>query len=161
MNEERMIDPRHDDTRRVLRVVGPAIALIGLGFTAVGFISFFSAFGTMQFPRYFWCVFVGLPMLGIGLAIAKAGYMGAMFRYFMGEAAPVGKDTFNYMARGTGPAARDFARDVSRGVAEGLGMADSHRTDSFCPQCGAETTADAHYCSRCGAQLAPPAEGRG
>ncbi len=160
MDNESRIDPGHSDARAVLRVVGPSVALVGLGFIAVGMISFFSAFGTFEPPRYFWCMFVGMPLLAIGLGISKFAFLGSIFRYVMGETAPVGKDTFNYMARETAPAARDFARDVSRGIAEGLGSAGGQGHAAYCPKCGAETPGDAHYCSRCGARLAATDEGR-
>jgi hypothetical protein len=159
MGEEPMIDPGHEDIRKALRTVGPAVALVGLGFLAVGMISFFSAFGGGGPPRYFWCAFVGMPLLGIGIGITKFAYMGSIFRYIAGETAPVGKDTFNYMARGTAPVARDFAREVSRGVAEGFGGRDEAHS-AFCPKCGAGTSAGDHFCSRCGAPLAAQGEGR-
>ena len=158
MSDEDKIDPGHDGVRRALRVVGPLVALVGLGFTAVGMISFFSSFGTFEFPRYFWCAFVGLPLLAVGGAISQMAYLGSIARYVAGEAAPVGKDTFNYMARGTAPAARDFAREVSRGVAEGLGGVGDESRVAFCPKCGAETPSAARFCSRCGVQLATTGE---
>ena len=160
MNEERMIDPGHDDVRKVLRVVGPAVAGVGLVFLVVGMVSFFSAFGTFEPPRLFWCMFVGIPLLGVGLGITKFAFLGSIFRYVMGETAPVAKDTFNEMARGTAPAARDFARDVSRGIAEGLATPGRDERAAFCPKCGAGASPDDRYCSKCGAPLAGPGEAR-
>ena len=57
----------HAQRRAVLRVVGPAVAGIGLLFAVTGFASFFAAFGGAGPPRDFWCAFVGLPLLGVGL----------------------------------------------------------------------------------------------
>ena len=42
---ERQIDPGHTGTRNVLRVIGPMVLLTGLGFTIVGLVDFFRAFG--------------------------------------------------------------------------------------------------------------------
>src|SRR5947209_3724594 len=58
MSEESKIDPRHDATRRVLRTAGPILAGVGLLFIVIGVANFFSAFGTFEPPRYFWCAFV-------------------------------------------------------------------------------------------------------
>src|SRR5262245_42110027 len=93
----REIDPRHQETRAVMRLLGPSVLGLGVVFTAVGMISFFSAFGTFQSPRYFWAAFVGLPLIAIGLHITQLGYLGAIFRYFSGEMAPVAKDSINTM----------------------------------------------------------------
>lgn len=156
MQDESMDDPRHDDIRGVLRVIGPASALVGLVFLTVGLVSFFSAFGTFEPPRHFWCVFVGMPLLAVGVGITKFAFLGSIVRYLARETAPVGKDTFNYVARETGPAAGDFAREVSRGIAEGLRSPDAGRPGPSCPRCGTGSAPSAHYCSHCGAQLAPP-----
>src|SRR5688572_9601279 len=83
MNEKREIDPAHQKIRTVLRVVGPAVAALGLVLTAVGIISFFRSFGTFEPPRYFVCAIVGIPLLGVGLSITQVGYVGSIGRYFM------------------------------------------------------------------------------
>ena len=112
----KQIDPRHTEIRDTLRVVGPAVVIVGLIFTAIGIGSFFSAFGTFEPPRYFWCVFVGFPLMALGIAICMFAFMGAVTRYMADEAAPVGKDVVNYMAEGT----KDAVRDVAAAVGEGL-----------------------------------------
>ena len=108
--------PRHTKIRSFLRVAGPILALVGLIFLAVGTISFFAAFGSFQPPRLFWCCFVGMPILFVGLVMSKFGYFGSVARYVAAESAPVAKDTFNYMAEGT----KDGVKTVSRAVAEGV-----------------------------------------
>ena len=60
-------------------------------------------------PRFFWCAFVGLPLMGLGGTICKFAFMGAVSRYIANEVAPVGKDVVNYMAEGTKGAVRDVA----------------------------------------------------
>jgi len=92
------INPNHTQQRTFLRVVGPVILLIGLSFIAVGMVSFFSAFGSFGPPKYFWCAFVGMPIAFVGLVLCKFAFMGKVARYAAGEMAPVGKDSFNYMA---------------------------------------------------------------
>jgi DnaJ-class molecular chaperone len=154
MSQGREIHPGHEQIRGVLRVVGPLIALVGLGFLAVGVISFFSAFGTFEPPRHFWCAFVGIPLLGIGGALTQYGYLGSMMRYFAGEVAPVQKDTFNYLAEGTSEGVRTVARSVGRGFAEGAGGFQG-QAEVRCPKCQGPNPADAGYCNRCGTALGP------
>jgi uncharacterized membrane protein len=108
--------PRHSKIRSFLRIAGPILAVVGLIFLAIGMISFFAAFGSFQSPRLFWCCFVGMPILFVGLVMSKFGYFGSMVRYIAAESAPVAKDTFNYMAEGT----KDGVRTVARSVAEGV-----------------------------------------
>jgi uncharacterized membrane protein len=118
--------PQHHNTRSFLRVAGPLIAVGGLVFIAVGMISFFSAFGGFEPPRLFWCCFVGIPILFVGLVMCKLGYLGAVARYIAAESAPVAKDTVNYMADGT----KDAIKSVARAVAEGVQEAQAKKGES-------------------------------
>jgi hypothetical protein len=140
------ISPNQNEVRNVLRAVGPTIAVAGLVFTAIGIGSFFSSFGSFQPPRYFWCAFIGLPLLGLGIAISKFAFLGAVARYFAGEVAPVGKDTTNYMMAGT----KNSIRDVATAIGEGLRTAGNPLSTS-CQKCGAEIDTSANFCDNCGA----------
>ena len=145
MTDENQLNPGHNVVRQVLRIVGPLTMAAGLVFTAIGLASFFSSFGSFGPPRYFWCAFIGLPLTGVGAAITKFAYMGSILRYFSAEAAPVGKDTFNYMASGT----RQGVRDVVSAVREGLSGGEGE-----CPQCRHKNDVDARFCDNCGQPLA-------
>jgi hypothetical protein len=79
-------------------------------------ISFFSAFGGSGPPRLFWCCFVGMPILFVGIVMCKFGYLGAVARYVAAESAPVAKDTINYVAQETQGAVKTIARSVAEGV---------------------------------------------
>jgi uncharacterized membrane protein len=115
------INPNHRQERTVLRVFGPIVLLIGLSFVAVGMISFFSAFGSFGAPEKFWCVFVGMPITFVGIVLCKFAFMGKVARYAAGELAPVGKDTFNYMANET----REGVSDISEVFHSGQSQANS------------------------------------
>ncbi|MGF1530813.1 MAG: SHOCT domain-containing protein [Puniceicoccaceae bacterium] len=95
------INPAHHKQRRLLRIFGPLILVVGLSFITVGMVSFFSAFAGGGMPKYFWCAFVGMPITFVGLLLCKFAFMGTIFRFSAGELAPVGKDTLNYMATET------------------------------------------------------------
>lgn len=98
MSDEQKINPGHETARTFLRIVGPLVLAGGGFFMLVGLVSFFSAFGGGGPPRLFGCSFVGMPLLFVGSVMTKFGFMGAIIRYQAGEVAPIGKDTFNYMA---------------------------------------------------------------
>src|SRR6478735_4747043 len=116
MSDPRLHSPQHQAVRSFLRVVGPIIALAGLIFMIVGMVSFFSSFGSFEPPRNFWCCFVGIPLLGVGLVMTKAGYIGSIFRYFAAETTPVATDAFNDMAEGAQPGMHTAARSITEGV---------------------------------------------
>ena len=143
------IDKNHNSSRNILRVVGPVILAIGIIFVITGFVSFFTAFHGNGEPKYFWCGFVGMPLVAVGGAITKFGYMGKVARYFAEEMAPVGKDTFNYMAHGT----KDSVRDLAAAVGEGLGIKDNDEVKIRCQECNGLADEDANFCPDCGNSL--------
>ena len=91
MSEESKIDPSHSTSRQFLRMLGPTTAVLGLLLTIIGFGSLLSSFGSPEMPRYFWCAFIGLPLLGVGVAMSQFGFLGSFIRYVSGEAAPFRK----------------------------------------------------------------------
>jgi len=99
--------------------------VIGLG-------SFFTSFGSFEPPRYFWCCFVGAPLLFAGLVISGFAFQGAIFRYQVGEVAPVAKDAFTYMAEGTQQGVKTVATAIGEGLA--AGMSGSRKMDNRCPK---------------------------
>ena len=152
---KRPLDEGHQDTRAFLRVLGPGMAVVGGILIAIGLGSFFVAFGSSGPPRYFWCAFVGMPLLGIGLMITKFAYMGRIARYVAGEVAPVGKDTINYMADGTKDSVRELASAVGEGLRAGTGAPGPAETKTVlrCHKCNAENDVDASFCDSCGEAL--------
>ena len=168
---------RHRETRGCLRVVGPLLVVVGGVLTLIGFAGFFSAFGSKpsfdgppEGVKLFFLCFIGLPMVAVGVAICKFAFLGSVARYVASEAAPVAKDTTNYMIDGTKDAVGDLAQSVTEGVAAGLGgEAEAKTVDCascnapidagarFCPQCGVEVPGEVR-CDRCGAMNDPSAK---
>lgn len=85
-------NPDHNATRATLRLIGGVMVVAGVVFSVIGIGNFFSSFGTMSPPRYFWCVFVGFPLFGIGAGLLRFGFMGAVSRYAANEVVPVASD---------------------------------------------------------------------
>ena len=152
MSQER-IDPGHTGARNTLRVVGPFIGLIGLGFVVVGLVSFFSAFGGDGPPTKFWCAFVGMPLMFVGGVMTSYGYMGKVMRYGAQETAPVIKDTFNYMAEGTSEGVKTMASALGQGLREGGLAGGGSQTMVRCHKCNALVPDGAKFCSQCGQTL--------
>ena len=119
MNENKLQSPQHSNIRTVLRVGGPVIAAVGLLFMIVGFGSFFASFGSFEPPRFFWCAFVGMPLLFVGIGMCMFGYLGAFQRYVAGESAPVAKDVVNYMGENIQPGVKAVAKAITEGLIEG------------------------------------------
>ena len=128
---------------------GWLLVIAGGIFTAIGLIDFFSSFSAFPnggSPTKFWCAFVGLPLLGLGLMLLKLGYMGTFMRYVAGETVPVATDAVNEMAHGTQEGVATVAAAVRRGLTE-------NPTVIACPECDADNAPEASFCDQCGATM--------
>ena len=54
----------------VLKIVGFALLIIGLGLTVFGVYDYITALLDKLAPKYFWCTGLGLPVLGLGFGFA-------------------------------------------------------------------------------------------
>lgn len=142
----RLAHPDHPVHRTGLRASGAVLTVAGAVLTAIGLISFFSAFGGGSPPSLFWCAFLGLPLLGFGSLLLKAGYAGAIARYVATEAAPVAADAIDHVAHHT----RDAVHGTAAAIAAGLRGSPPLR---HCSGCGAEAAPRAQFCDQCGASL--------
>ena len=120
MNEDKLQAPQHAMVKRTLRGVGLAVLALGGLLILIGFGSFFASFGSGEIPRYFWCAFLGMPLLFVGIAMTMFGFLGAMNRFVAGESAPVAKDVVNYMGENVQPGVKSIAKAVAEGIQEGL-----------------------------------------
>ena len=159
---------KHRNNRSILRIIGPLVLIAGILLTVVGIGGFFlgmitafdqgpSSGGPPNEFKLFFLAFIGIPLMGIGGAITKFAFMGAVARYAASEIAPVGKDTANYMIDGTKDAVGGLAQSVGAGLA--AGMAGSATTDTEtidCPGCGEACDSGARFCSQCGTAIPGP-----
>ncbi len=145
---------QHKQTRDFLRVIGPLVLGTGVVFALIGFGSFFNAFASFSGPpQYFWCAFVGLPLIVVGTAVTKFAYMGAVTRYIANEVSPVGTDVINTVARDTKGSLREVAAAISSGLRDGTDLPTADPAVA-CPACNTPNESDAHFCKGCGASLA-------
>lgn len=131
---------KHERTKRILKIVGPIVAAAGLILAVVGFVSFFSSFGSGGMPSLFWCAFVGMPVFVIGLGITFTAFRREIATYHKNESAPV----INEFAEDIKPAVQSVASAVRETAAA---------QDAICPDCGEKNDADAKFCKNCGAAL--------
>ena len=131
---------KHEKKKKILKIVGPCLLAVGVIFAIVGFVDFFKAFGSssMEGPKMFWCLFIGFPMIAVGLMLTVIGYNREMTRYMKNEQVPV----VNEMGEEITPAVKAMANAVK-----------NSGTKPRCPYCGAETENDSKFCPHCGEQL--------
>ena len=115
----RLQTPQQQKTRSILRVAGPILLILGIICMIVGAVDFFSAFGSFDSPKLFWCFFVGMPLLFLGSVLSMFGFMGAVTRYVAGEQVPVATDALTDLAEGTQGAIKTVSRAVAEGIREG------------------------------------------
>lgn len=137
------MDPKHNEKKLKLRRIGIILLVVGGGFSLVGFIDFFAAFGGAGMPTLFWCLFIGFPLLGLGGTLLKASYLRETAQYVKDEGIPVMKDTY----RDLKPELKDFINTI-KGV-------DTPKEEKICPKCGTRNDADNNYCKGCGEALTP------
>ena len=129
---------KHEQTKRKLKIIGISVLSIGLIFTIIGFISFFTSFGSGDMPSLFWCSFIGLPMFAVGLSITSLAFKREISRYVKNESVPI----INEAGREVSPAVRDIASAVKEGI--------SDNNESRCPLCGEFNEKGSKFCKNCG-----------
>ena len=135
--------------KRTLRIIGISLLTIGIIFSAIGFINFFVSFSSMEPPKLFWCAFLGLPLVGVGLGTTLQSYRGEIAKFVAEESAPAAQ-TF---LRGVTPAVSDLAKEIasSNPIVCECGT-QNNKGDKFCKACGKTLIAT---CPHCNVHLAP------
>lgn len=100
--------------RTLLRFLGVVLLLAGVIFAIIGLVDFFAAFnGNSGPPTKFWCAFVGLPLIGIGVSCLKAGYLRTIGKYVAGESVPIVTESARHVVRGLQPELQEYRRGGS------------------------------------------------
>ncbi len=83
-----MDNNNHEETKKKLKIIGFIVLGAGIIFFAIGFLSFLSAFGSSGFPKSFFLMFAGIPMIGIGASMLSFAYKREIMRYSKTRAYP-------------------------------------------------------------------------
>lgn len=134
-----MDNNNHEETKKKLKIIGFIVLGAGIILSAIGLISFFSAFGSGDFPKLFFLVFPGFPMIGIGASMLSFAYKREIMRYSKNESVPV----INEAIEEVGPTVKKVVSEEKT----------SDEKTKKCPDCGAENSDKNKFCSECGAAL--------
>ena len=134
MNEQEK--QNHAKIKRKLKIIGISVLVVAITFTLIGFINFFTAFSARKQPTLFWCTFIGLPLLGVGLGITVQAFR---------------REISQYTAQECIPAAQTFLEGVTHAAA-GLAKEITSPAPVVCA-CGTENDQDDKFCKNCGAPL--------
>ncbi|CAN5299561.1 hypothetical protein BH23CHL9_BH23CHL9_12520 [soil metagenome] len=96
--------------------------------------------------------FIGLPLMGLGTTMIKAGYLGPASRYVAAEVSPTLRDTLGFLGLG--------ASGLTCASCGGRNAADAKFCDDcgiplqrVCSACNAANAGDAKFCDDCGTAL--------
>ena len=131
---------RHEKIKKTLKVAGLAVAACGLVCAVIGFVDFFAAFGGEGQPKLFFMLFIGLPLLAVGVMMLLFGFHREIARYGKNEVMPV----INEAGKEAAPAVESVVAAAKKANEEGF----------VCPKCGHVNKAGANFCFKCGEKLA-------
>ena len=136
------MNAQHQKTKLKLRVIGVCLLAFGAVLAITGFVNFALSISDGEMPNRFWMLFLGLPMLAVGLMLLLMSLRQEITRYVKNETVPIVNEAGEEIA----PAVRAVAAAAREGVTPA-----EHLT---CGACGAENPAGNSYCGKCGAPLA-------
>lgn len=136
--------------RKVLRVIGPIVLVLGFLLVGISIRDFFISFNSPPFTeageRRYHYAFIGMPFIFVGGVMTSFGFMGSVLRYQASQVAPVGKDVVNYMLDNTKDSAGSFMNSLtSKGKANAV---------LHCVKCNHTVSFEDKFCNECGASLA-------
>lgn len=129
---------KHLKTKRNLKIIGLTLLIVGAVCVIVGFVDFFISMGNGM-PKLFWLMFIGFPMIAVGIFLSSMGFRKEIAGYVKNESVPV----INEMGQEIKPA----ISAVSSAVKEGL------QEEIVCDACGTKNDLDSKFCSNCGKSL--------
>lgn len=156
----------HENTKKILKIAGGILLGIGAIFAIIGFIDFFTAIGEGGgMPQKFWCLFLGIPLCGVGGMLLSLGFKREIVRYSKNEVMPLINEASEEMK----PAFQNVADAIRQGtdgkinVCRTCGTANDAEAKFCkscgkpltitCPMCGEANTRDSNYCDNCGEKL--------
>ena len=145
MDKKPYIDDKHTQTRNSLRLFGILSIIVALICIITGFKdAFISPIGPFAINNSsnpfgkFWLMFIGIPLLGVGIAMTKAGYIGKVAEYGAKEITPVAKDAWNYFNEkdDASPPAKSSGGNIVNAIQCNSCQHLNATTSVYCNQCG-------------------------
>lgn len=143
---------KHEQTKRKLKIIGTVLTVCGAILTVTCFVDFFMTMSGHGMPKLFFCGFIGLPLLGVGLMLLTWGNRREIGRYVKNEVVPVVNDAADELK----PAITSVVNAVKEGVKEVGGSISKEQREEqgrVCPSCGALNQAENKFCDKCGTRL--------
>lgn len=129
----------HEKTKRILKIIGPIILIIGISLALIAIVPFVF----MQETDTFGLAFIAFPLIFIGSSLTAIGFHREIVKYGIDENKDNAKYMANYMMDGT---RENVVRSANA-------IRDGYIKKSFCPYCGCENDSDASFCKECGKSL--------
>ena len=143
-------------SKKALKILGGAVAIIGLALAIVGFSNLFTASHDKGFPKLFWLTFVGLPLLAFGLTLLLFGFRGEISRYAIHATLPIMNETLQELP----PTIQSFTEKSLSCECGTKNPANSKFCSNCgkslvktCPSCNQVVDNNANYCNACGAKI--------
>lgn len=158
---ELIMGKKHEKTKKILKIIGPIIALCGLGLAIMGFADMIISTRKGEMPSLFWGLIAGLPLIAIGAMISLTGFRREIIRYTKNESVPVVNEAgeeiapaVSAIASAAKGAERNICPDCGKPNEEGAKFCRHCGKPLYitCPVCGEQVRAGA-YCDKCGAKL--------
>lgn len=153
----------YSKTKKIFRTLGFVFLPIGLLLAIIGFVDFFMSFNSATPPHLFFCLFIGMPLIFIGIVFLIFGFMKELNSFAASQSAPVHKDVFNYMLDGTREELSKTINASNKIVCPNCKCENDkdalfcsscgHKLKNICSKCNAENDADAKFCKNCGEEL--------
>ena len=152
-------------TKKKLKIIGIIALGAGLVLSAAGLINFFMSFGSSKPPKLFFLLFIGFPLIGIGVSVLSFAFKREILNYTKNESVPVINDASGELS----PAIKNVANalnDVKESKTVKCPVCNSDNSSgskfcgncgasltALCPSCGKENPAGSNFCNHCGKKL--------
>ena len=154
---------KHERNKKKFKLLGSITLTIGICFTIIGFISFFSSFNSFEPPKYFWCCFIGFPLIGFGASLLALGYRKEVMRYMKNESLPIYKETYQEIKpelketiniiKGNGYVICHFCQTENDANSKYCKKCGGVISEIRCPHCNSLIDSDSTFCNNCGKRL--------
>lgn len=133
---------KHESIKKVLKVIGPIILVVGIVLFITTIINM-TSMASDTFGMTVFTGFGGVACIGIGSICTSVGYGREIAKYGVDEYGPVAKDVHKDYIR---PMMKETAKDIKDVI---------HGDDKVivCPSCGASNQEGSKFCDQCGRTL--------